>query len=81
MNYGKHHNSLQDHFGRIEESGRVMRKLSLYFPVMNADILDELKEVNGYLHGIRRFRIRSRVHEFMEAVCFEEQSARIREDR
>lgn len=42
-NYGKLHNSLQDHFGRIEESGRSMRKLSLLFPVMNQDILDELK--------------------------------------
>jgi len=43
--YGQLHDSLQDHFGRIEESGRVMRKLSLFFPVMNTDILDELKEV------------------------------------
>lgn len=41
--YVRLHNALQDHFGRIEESGRVMRKLSLYFPVMNGDILDELK--------------------------------------
>lgn len=44
-NYGRLHDSLQNHFGGIEESGRSMRKLSLYFPAMNTDILDELKEM------------------------------------
>ena len=43
--YGRLHDSLQNHFGMIEEAGRSMRKLSLLFPVMNQDILDELKEV------------------------------------
>lgn len=35
---------LQNSFGRIEESGRLLCKLSLYFPVMNSEILEELKE-------------------------------------
>ena len=35
--YGRLHDSLQNHFGTIEESGRSMR--------MNQDILAELREI------------------------------------
>jgi len=43
--YGRLHDSLQNHFGMIEEAGRSMRKYSVYFPAMNSFILSELKEI------------------------------------
>lgn len=46
------HDSLQNHFGMIEEAGRLMRKLSVYFPVLNQDILDELKEIKRRVDGL-----------------------------
>jgi len=52
MNYAHIHDSLQNHFGSIEESCRSMRKLSLYFPVMNGEILDELNEVKHRVDGL-----------------------------
>ena len=50
--YGRLHDALQNHFGTIEEAGRSMRKLSVYFPVLNPDILDELKETRRRVDGL-----------------------------
>lgn len=50
--YGRLHDSLQNHFGMIEEAGRSMRKYSVYFPAMNPDILDELKAIKRRVEGL-----------------------------
>ena len=50
--YGRLHDSLQNHFGTIEESGRSMRRYSVYFPAMNQDILAELKEIQRRVNGL-----------------------------
>lgn len=42
--YGRLHDSLQNHFGMIEESGRSMR--------MNQDILAELREIQRRVNGL-----------------------------
>lgn len=52
MNYGRLHDSLQNQFGTIEESGRSMRRYSVYFPAMNQDILAELKEIQRRVNGL-----------------------------